>query len=164
MKKGKTVLLVTGALALILVAGICSMGLLFQSTTDNAENLYSQIDNEKIAPITPHGGMNYRYTLQAYTESGAGKNLDLDTSRELRDGAYVLVRVAPRQRADPLQKIKQDPPSLAVQAEPPLRIFVRRGGSGLVISVYSSLYYSSIKPFISSPGKNAGIAALPGPH
>ena len=95
MKKGKTVLLVTGALALILVAGICSMGLLFQSTTDNAENLYSQIDNEKIAPITPHGGLNYRYTLQAYTESGAGKNLDLDTSRELRDGAYVLVRVAP---------------------------------------------------------------------
>ena len=45
VKKGKTVLLVAGALALILVAGICSMGLLFQSTTDNAENLYSQIDN-----------------------------------------------------------------------------------------------------------------------
>ena len=56
VKKGKTVLLVTGALALILVAGICSMGLLFQSTTDNAENLYSQIDNEKIAPITPQIG------------------------------------------------------------------------------------------------------------
>ena len=95
MKKSKTVLLVAVVLALILVAGICSMGIFYQSTTDNAENLYSQIDNQKIAPITPHGGMNYRYTLLAYTESGAGKNLELDTSRELKDGAYILVRIAP---------------------------------------------------------------------
>ena len=91
MKKGKTALLIVGALVLILAAGICSIGLLFQSTTDNAESLYSQIDNEKIAPITPHGG----YTLPAYTESGAVKNLELDTSRELKDGAYILVHVAP---------------------------------------------------------------------
>ena len=95
MKKSKTVLLAAVVLALILVAGICSMGIFYQSTTDNAENLYSQIDNQKIAPITPHGGMNYRYTLPAYTESGAGKNLELDTSRELKDGAYILVRIAP---------------------------------------------------------------------
>ena len=58
MKKSKTVLLVAVVLALILVAGICSMGIFYQTTTDNAENLYSQIDNQKIAPITPHGGMN----------------------------------------------------------------------------------------------------------
>ena len=95
MKKSKTVLLIAGALVLVLAAGICSMGILYQTTADNAENLYSQIDNQKIAPITPHGGMNYRYTLPAYTESGAGKNLELDTSRELKDGAYILVRVAP---------------------------------------------------------------------
>ena len=95
MKKGKTVLLIVGALVLILGAGIYSMGVLFQSTTDNAESLYSQIDNEKLESITPHGGMNYRYTLRAYTGSGAGKNLELDTSRELKDGAYILVKVAP---------------------------------------------------------------------
>ena len=108
MKKGKTVLLIVGALVLILGAGICSMGFLFQSTTDNAESLYSQIDNEKIAPITPHGGMNYRYTLPAYTASGAGKNLELDTSRELKDGAYILVRVAPLRRVISWEEVTFD--------------------------------------------------------
>ncbi len=108
MKKGKTALLIVGALVLILAAGICSMGLLFQSTTDNAESLYSQIDNEKIAPITPHGGMNYRYTLPAYTESGAVKNLELDTSRELKDGAYILVHVAPLRGVISWEEVRYD--------------------------------------------------------
>lgn len=95
MKKIRIVLIVAGALALLFAAGIGSMGIFYQSTTDNAGSLYSQIDNEKLEPITPHGGMNYRYTLRAYTGSGAGKNLELDTSRELKDGAYILVKVAP---------------------------------------------------------------------
>ena len=95
MKRIRIVLIVAGALALLFAAGIGSMGILYQSTADNAESLYSQIDNEKLEPITPHGGMSYRYTLRAYTGSGAGKNLELDTSRELKDGAYILVKVAP---------------------------------------------------------------------
>lgn len=95
MKRIRIVLIVAGALVLLLAAGIGSMGIFYQSTTDNAESLYSQIDNEKLESITPHGGMNYRYTLRAYTGSGAGKNLELDTSRELKDGAYILVKVAP---------------------------------------------------------------------
>lgn len=95
MKKSRTVLIAAGALVLILAAVIGSMGIFYQSTTNNAESLYSQIDNERLEPITPHGGMNYRYTIPAYTESGAEKNLELDTSHELRDGAYILVKTAP---------------------------------------------------------------------
>ena len=120
MKKGKTVLLVAGALALILVAGICSMGLLFQSTTDNAENLYSQIDNEKIAPITPHGGMNYRYTLQAYGEDGRSKSMELDTSRVLKDGAFIKIQTVPMRGVIGWEEMQYEelPPAVQGRYEP----------------------------------------------
>ena len=95
MKQGRLALIaVLGVLGILAIA-VLSMGAIYQSTSENAVDYYSRINNDLVVPITPHGGMSYRYTLQAYTESGAGKNLDLDTSRELRDGAYVLVRVAP---------------------------------------------------------------------
>ena len=39
--------------------------------------------------------MNYRYTLQVYAEDGTASTLELDTSRILKDGAYILIRTAP---------------------------------------------------------------------
>ena len=95
VKKLRPVLMIAGALALTLAAGIAAMGIIYQTTSENYESCYSRIDNSCVEDVTPHGGMNYRYTLPAYTESGAGKNLELDTSRELKDGAYILVHVAP---------------------------------------------------------------------
>ena len=95
MKRAKPVLMIFGAAALVLVVGIAVLGFLFQSTEANATSYYSRIDNTLVQEITPHGGMNYRYTLQVYTEDGAASTMDLDTSRILRDGAYILIRSAP---------------------------------------------------------------------
>lgn len=116
MKKIKIVLIAAGALAVLLAAGIGSMGIFYQSTTDNAESLYSQIDNEQAEPITPHGGMNYRYKLLAYTETGAGKELELDTSRVLKNGAYLLVKTAPLRGVISWEEVSFD------QLPPPVQI------------------------------------------
>lgn len=95
MKKGKILLTVIGGTALFLVVAIGAMGMLFQSTSENAVSWYSRIDNTLVEPITPHGGMNYRYRLTAYGADGGEKPLELDTSRVLKDGAFIRIEVAP---------------------------------------------------------------------
>ena len=95
VKKLRTVLMIAGALALTLAAGIAAMGIIYQTTSENYESCYSRIDNSCVEDVTPHGGMNYRYTLQVYSQEGVGKELELDTSRVLKDGAYILIKTAP---------------------------------------------------------------------
>lgn len=95
MKNSKPLLIVIGAAVLVLVLGITILGVLFQSTAANASVCYSRIDNSLVQEITPHGGMNYRYSLTVYDENGGASSLDLDTSRVLKDGAYIAITVAP---------------------------------------------------------------------
>ena len=95
MNKPKLLLTVIGVPVLVIVLGISIIGIVFQSTEANASNCYSQIDNTCVQEITPHGGMNYRYTLTVYSEDGAASSLELDTSRILKDGAYICIRTAP---------------------------------------------------------------------
>lgn len=94
MKKMKGPLIaiagIVGAVLLLIVI----MGIMFQSTTENAETWYARIDNTLVTEITPHGGMNYRYELTAYREDGSPKGMDFDTSRILRDGAFIRLKVA----------------------------------------------------------------------
>ena len=95
VKKLRPVLMIAGALALTLAAGIAAMGIIYQTTSENYESCYSRIDNSCVEAIAPHGGMNYRYTLQVYSQEGDRKELKLDTSRVLKDGAYILIKTAP---------------------------------------------------------------------
>ncbi|MDE7260603.1 MAG: YxeA family protein [Oscillospiraceae bacterium] len=95
MKKAKPFVVIAGAAVLVLVLGIAILAILFRSTEANATDCYSRIDNTLVQEITPHGGMNYRYTLQVYAEDGTASALELDTSRVLRDGAYIKITTAP---------------------------------------------------------------------
>ena len=95
MRKAKPMVQVFGAAVLILAAGIAILAFLFRATEANAANVYSRIDNTLVQEIPPHGGMNYRYSLQVYGEDGTPSTLELDTSRILKDGAYILIRTAP---------------------------------------------------------------------
>ncbi|MCI9057135.1 MAG: YxeA family protein [Oscillospiraceae bacterium] len=95
MKKGKLLLAVIGGAALFLVVAAGTMGMLFQATGENAVSWYGRIDNDLVEPITPHGGMNYRYSLVVYGADGGRRSLDLDTSRVLKDGAFIRIEVAP---------------------------------------------------------------------
>lgn len=95
MKKGKTLLIILGAVALTAAAGIGVIAILFQATNENTTSYYSRIDNSLVQPITPHGGMNYRYSLTVYTEEGREQDLELDTSRVLKEGAFIRIETAP---------------------------------------------------------------------
>ena len=59
------------AVIVILVAFIAVAFLATQKST----NYYTQIDNDWVTEIAPHGVMNYRYTLAAYDENGDEKEL-----------------------------------------------------------------------------------------
>ena len=95
MKKMKALFTVIGAAALVILLAAAVLGVVFQFTAANASVCYGRIDNTLVQEITPHGGMNYRYSLTVYDENGAASSLELDTSRILKDGAYIAITTAP---------------------------------------------------------------------
>lgn len=63
---------------------------------------YTQIDNSRISEgkprdgvIDPQGGMDYFYTLPAYSEKGMEKDITFGASRKLREGAFLKLTVSP---------------------------------------------------------------------
>lgn len=84
--KKKTIII--AVIAILVVAFIAVAFLATQKSAD----YYTQIDNDCVTEIAPHGAMNYRYTLSAYDETGAEKELNFETSRILTDDAYLCVR------------------------------------------------------------------------
>lgn len=56
---------------------------------------YTKIDNAKVKEIAPHGEMNYSYTLISCNENGTKRDVSFETSKILKDGAYLRLEVAP---------------------------------------------------------------------
>ncbi len=54
---------------------------------------YTKIDNTRIAKLSSSGDMKYEYTLDCYNENGRKKEIKFKTSRELRQDAYLLLKV-----------------------------------------------------------------------
>lgn len=77
--------------AVIVVLAVAFIAVAFLATQKSAD-YYTQIDNDCVTEIAPHGAMNYRYTLNAYDETGAEKELSFETSRILTDDAYLCRR------------------------------------------------------------------------
>lgn len=115
MKQARIALIVILVVLGVLAAAVLGMGTLYQSSAENVADYYSRIDNSLAAPINPHGGMNYRYTLQAYRADGQGKSLELDTSRILKDGAFIKIQVAPMRGVLGWEEMQYDQLPPAVQ-------------------------------------------------
>ena len=56
---------------------------------------YTQIDNTKVKEIEPHGAMNYSYTLTVYDEKSTKRDITVETSKILKDDAFLRLEVAP---------------------------------------------------------------------
>lgn len=54
---------------------------------------YTQIDNTKIEQVSATDNMKYQYTLDCYNENGKKKEITFRTSRELRENAYLKLKV-----------------------------------------------------------------------
>lgn len=89
--KNRTIwlLLLWFVIVLIALAGLFYLTFL----TDTV--CYTQVNNLHASEITPRGGMYYQYKLTGYDERGRERELTFQTSRLLREGAYLTVHVAP---------------------------------------------------------------------
>ena len=97
-KKTKKVILSAAVLAALLVTGLC-LSLL---SGDGGSCYYTQVDNSRLQRVHSNGGvidltggLDYSYTLPAYGEDGAARELTFGMSRELREGAFLRLTVKP---------------------------------------------------------------------
>lgn len=61
---------------------------------ENYESIYyTQVDNTKIEQISTSDKMKYKYTLECFNEKGKRKEIQFKTSRELKEGAYMMLEV-----------------------------------------------------------------------
>ena len=108
--KKKTIII--AVIAILVVAFIAVAFLATQKSAD----YYTQID-DCVTEIAPHGAMNYRYTLSAYDETGAEKELNFETSRILTDDAYLCLKVAPFRGVVTWAEVQFDEMPAAVQEQ-----------------------------------------------
>lgn len=78
----------------VVVMIIAVLGL-FYLTFYTGTLYYTQVDNTNVSEITPRGGMYYRYELPGFDEKGRARLISFETSRLLREDAYLCVEVAP---------------------------------------------------------------------
>lgn len=70
----------------------CVIGVLYR--LENYEEIYfTKIDNTKVEKLSASDDMQYEYTLPCYNKKGKNKELKFKTSRELKEGAYLLLEV-----------------------------------------------------------------------
>ena len=55
------------------------------------EIYYLQIDNTKKVSLDSSQDMKYQYTLYGYREDGRKKEITFKASRELREGAFLMI-------------------------------------------------------------------------
>lgn len=118
MKKKVLVSIATAAIVVVGIIGFC----MWFFSGSGSVYYYTQIDNSKIerndsdgGVINLSGGMDYSYTLPAYNENGKGKDITFGASRELREGAFIRLTVAPVRGVIEWSEVQYDELPEAVQ-------------------------------------------------
>lgn len=78
-------------IGVIVFVAVCGVGFYFFESYNKV--YYTKIDNTKVTQISSRDEMRYEYTLTSYSEDGKPKELKFKTPRELREGAYLMLRV-----------------------------------------------------------------------
>ncbi len=81
----------TACLAAILIIGGVVGGLYHMENYDKI--YYTKIDNEQKSELPANRDMEYEYRLDSYDEKGKKRTLKFETSRELREDAYLMLEV-----------------------------------------------------------------------
>lgn len=87
-------------IAIILIAGfVCLCGWLILG---EGSAYYAQVDNSKmeqpggtegVINLNGNGGLRYSYTLPAFDEKGRARELTFGASKELKEGAFIRLKV-----------------------------------------------------------------------
>lgn len=62
------------------------------------------------------GGLDYSYTLPAYNDEGEEKDITFNTSRELKEGAFIRLEVVPIRGVVSWAEVQYDEMPSAVQS------------------------------------------------
>lgn len=98
-------------LVAIVICGITICFVEFQSYT-----YYTKIDNTKIEKISTTDDMKYEYNLDCYNDNGKKKEIKFNTSRELRESAYLKLKVLALTGVNKWEEIQFDELPNKVQA------------------------------------------------
>lgn len=79
---------IIGVLVLILLCGIA-----YYLLVEESSFYYTQVDNTKVEFLSSSRNMQYQYTLTSYTEFGVTKEIKFKTTRKLREGAFLKMKV-----------------------------------------------------------------------
>lgn len=107
----KKVLFGVGIGVAFLLIAVCIASWLFFG---DSETFYTQIDNTRIERVTARrggvidltGGLEYRYSLPAYSDKGGLRNISFGASRELRNGAFLKLTVIPLRGVTKWEEVK----------------------------------------------------------
>ena len=82
-----------GVVVAIVLAGVAAWWGYNQVFT-SPSTWYVQVDNTKLSPADENNNdFDYHYDLPAVSETGETQTVGFDTSRELRDGAYLKLEM-----------------------------------------------------------------------
>ncbi|MBX9035434.1 YxeA family protein [Gordonibacter massiliensis (ex Traore et al. 2017)] len=97
--------------ALVAVAGWAFYG--------ESGHVYVKVDNARVAAIEPHAGMEHEYRLDGVAADGAHSEIAFQTSRELREGAYLDLETKPLRGVIGWEEVAYDDLPAAVQDKLP---------------------------------------------
>ena len=83
---------VLGIIAVVVVIGVLAAGAhaLYRAAFVDTEAWYAQVDNARLSQAGENNNdFAYHYDLPAVDEGGSEREIGFDTSRELREGAYL---------------------------------------------------------------------------
>ncbi|MDE5670830.1 MAG: YxeA family protein [Eubacterium sp.] len=86
--KGK---IFTACLAAMLILGGVLGGLYHMENYDKI--YYTKVDNTQASELAPGKDMEYAYRLDSYDEKGKKRTLKFETSKKLREDAYLMLEV-----------------------------------------------------------------------
>ena len=96
MRKGIIIIITALIIALACACVVCT------SLSDSGIYYYTQIDNTKLEKNDARGGvidfkgsLPYLYSLPAYSEEGDAQVCTFGAERELKEGAFIRLRLAP---------------------------------------------------------------------
>ena len=111
-------------IALIAAVAVTALGGLYYLAVAGASpDRYTQIDGSRLEIIDPseggvvnlRGSMPYRYELPCYNGQGRAKEIAFTADRELREGAFLRLRINPLRGVTFWEEVRFDELPAAVQ-------------------------------------------------
>lgn len=116
----KRAVITVGVIAVLFVIVVGFGWLILSGAAD--ELYYTQVDNTRTTEvesrggvIDPTGGMSLSYALPAYDKKGNEKEISFGTERQLRDGAYLCLKVTPIRGVTEWKEVRFDELPVKVQ-------------------------------------------------